>query len=260
MPEGRNITSADHQTVARPVAAMALDYKASTFEPPHAHPRAQLLHATSGMMQITTDAASWIIPPGRALWLPAFTVHDVRCRGDVSFRTLYIDEAAAGVALPKQAQVVAVSDLLTELILEAIALPLEYDRDGRDGRIMTLILDELQRMPILPLNLVMPADPRLRRVCAALLEDPGDRSDLDQWARRAGMARRTLTRRFRAETGMGFGEWRQQLRLLEGLSRIVTGQSVTGAALDAGYHSPSAFTAAFASNLGAPPSKYRPRG
>jgi len=260
MPEGRNITSADHQTVARPVAAMALDYKASTFEPPHAHPRAQLLHATSGMMQITTDAASWIIPPGRALWLPAFTVHDVRCRGDVSFRTLYIDEAAAGVALPKQAQAVAVSDLLTELILEAIALPLEYDRDGRDGRIMTLILDELQRMPILPLNLVMPADRRLRRVCAALLEDPGDRSDLDQWARRARMARRTLTRRFRAETGMGFGKWRQQLRLLEGLSRIVTGQSVTGAALDAGYHSPSAFTAAFASNLGAPPSKYRPRG
>ena len=256
---GHIITSADHQTVPRPIAALALDYKASTFEPPHAHPRAQLLHATSGVMQITTAAASWIIPPGRALWLPALTVHEVRCRGDVSFRTLYIDEAAAGVTLPKQAQVIAVSDLLTELILEAIALPLEYDREGREGRIMTLILDELQRMPVLPLSLMMPTDPRLRRICTALLEEPGDQSDLDQWARRAGMARRTLTRRFRAETGMGFGEWRQQLRLLEGLSRIVTGQSVTGAALDAGYHSPSAFTAAFASNLGAPPSKYRSR-
>lgn len=150
-------------------------------------------------------------------------------------------------------------DLLTELILEAIALPLEYDRDGRDGRIMSLILDEIQRMPVLPLSLVMPADQRLRRICAALLENPGDRSDLDQWARRAGMARRTLTRRFRAETGMGFGAWRQQLRLLEGLSRIATGQSVTAAALDAGYHSPSAFTAAFGSNLGASPSKYRTR-
>lgn len=259
MPVRRDITSTDHQTAARPVTALALDYKASTFEPPHAHPRAQLLHATSGVMQITTAAASWIIPPGRALWLPAFTIHEVRCRGDVSFRTLYIDAEMAGVALPKQAQVIAVSDLLTELILEAIALPLEYDRKGRDGRLMSLILDEIQRMPVLPLSLVMPDDPRLRRVCAALLENPGDQSDLDQWARKAGMARRTLTRRFRAETGMGFGEWRQQLRLLEGLSRIVTGQSVTGAALDAGYHSPSAFTAAFASNLGVPPSKYRSR-
>lgn len=256
---GRRADSDSCQTVPRPVAALALDYSSGAIDPPHAHPRAQLIHATRGVMQVTAMAASWIIPPGRALWLPAQTIHEVRCRGDVSLRTLYIDEATAGVPLPRQAQVIAVSDLLTELILEATELPLEYDQEGRDERIMTLILDEILRMPVLPLGLVMPVDDRLRRICASLLADPSDDRDLDDWAREAGMGRRTLTRRFRLETGMGFGAWRQQLRLLEGMSRIATGQSVTDAALDAGYQSPSAFTSVFSKSLGVPPSKYRLR-
>ena len=70
------------------------------------------------------------------------------------------------------------------------------------------------------------------------------------------MSRRTFTRIFRAETGMSFGEWRQQACLFAALPRLAAGESVTGLALDLGYESPAAFTSMFKRMLGAPPSRY----
>lgn len=190
----RSTISATYQNVARPVAAMAVEYPSGAVEPPHTHPRAQLIYATSGVMYVTTDDSSWILPPGRALWLPAFTTHAVRFRGDVSFRTLYVKESVVDSPLPRQGQAIAVSNLFAALILEAIELPIEYDDHGREDRVMTLILDEIQRMPVLPLSLPMPTNDRLRRICSLLLQDPTSQHDLGDWAREAGMGRRTLTR------------------------------------------------------------------
>jgi AraC-like DNA-binding protein len=51
---------------------------------------------------------------------------------------------------------------------------------------------------------------------------------------------------------MGLAVWRQQARLMEALSRLASGQSITAVALDVGYESPSAFTAMFHRNFGVP--------
>ena len=56
----------------------------------------------------------------------------------------------------------------------------------------------------------------------------------------AGMSRRTFTRQFRAQTGVSFAEWRQQVCLLAAIERLSAGQAVTRCA-DLGYASPSAF-------------------
>jgi AraC-like DNA-binding protein len=70
------------------------------------------------------------------------------------------------------------------------------------------------------------------------------------------MGRRTFTRTFRKETGMSFATWRQNVRLVDALSRLATGHSVTATALDVGYNSPSAFTAMFRRTFGVPPTHY----
>jgi AraC-like DNA-binding protein len=70
------------------------------------------------------------------------------------------------------------------------------------------------------------------------------------------MSRRTFTRIFRSETGVTFATWRQNVRLIEAMSRLSTGQSVTAVALDVGYNSPSAFTAMFRRAFGVPPRQY----
>lgn len=251
----RSTKGIDYQKVPRPVAALADEYPPDYVDPRHSHERAQLLYASTGIMCVITDAATFIVPPQRALWIPPRVEHEVECRGHVSVRTTYIDTAARP-ALPTECRVFEVSALLRELIIEATILPIEYDVDGRDGRIMALILDEITRTPAVPLHVPMPSHPQLERACRAILADPAQNDTLDDWAEMASMGRRTFTRLFRRETGMSFAAWRQHVRLMEALSRLATGHRVTSVAFDVGYSSSSAFSAMFKRTFGAPPTQY----
>lgn len=251
----RSTRGIDYQDVARPIAGLADEYPPGFVDPRHSHKRAQLLYASVGVTQVTTDNASFVVPPQRAVWVPAGVAHEVHCRGHVSVRTLYVDPQVR-TDLSSTCRVLEVSDLLRELILEAITLPIEYDVDGRDGRVMALILDEIARAPTIPLHVPMPQDARLMRICRTILADPAHGDTLDQWAKIAGMGRRTFTRVFRRETEMSFAAWRQHVRLMEALSRLATGHHVTTVAFDVGYNSPSAFTAMFRRAFGAAPTQY----
>lgn len=239
----------------RPVAALADEYPSGHVDPMHNHVRAQLIYAISGVATVITGAAHFVLPPQRALWVPGGVEHEVHFRDQVSIRTLYIaPNATAG--LPENCRIVEVSDLLRELIVEATRIPVEYDVDGRDGRIMALILDELSRAPAVPLHVPMPKNDRLLRVCYAILHNPAKELAIDECADLAAMGRRTFTRAFRRETGMSYAIWCQNVRLMEAVSRLAGGQSVTSVALDVGYSSPSAFTAMFRRVFGVPPSHY----
>lgn len=234
---------------------MADEYSAGFIDPQHQHSRAQLLYASAGVMSISTAEGSFVVPPQRALWIPSGVEHEVSCREPVSLRTLYFDPSGTA-DLPSRCRVLEISELMRALILEAMMLPPEYDMGGREGLVMRLIQLEINRMPVAPLHVPMPKDPRLARVCRAIVADPASEGDLDHWAKMAGMGRRTLTRQFKQETGVGLATWRQHVRLLEALSRLATGQPVTTVAFDVGYESPSAFTAMFQRTFGVPPSRY----
>ncbi|MNT43607.1 Regulatory protein SoxS [compost metagenome] len=67
---------------------------------------------------------------------------------------------------------------------------------------------------------------------------------------------KTIQRRFARETGMTFGQWRQQARLLAALERLAAGAKVVDVALDMGYGSPSAFATMFRRQFGVPPSAF----
>jgi AraC-like DNA-binding protein/mannose-6-phosphate isomerase-like protein (cupin superfamily) len=239
----------------RAIIALSDEYAANFVDPRHRHRRAQLLYACAGVMSVVTDDGSFIVPPQRAVWIPGGAEHEVSCRGPVSLRTLYIEPSAAAL-LPDRCRVLEVAPFLRALILEAMTLPRLYDEAGRDGRVMGLVLEEIRTQQIAPLHAPMPADPRLGRVCRALLADPSHPGDLDQWAELAGMGRRTFTRLFRDQTAMSFAAWRQHVRLLEALSQLAVGHSVTTVAYDVGYDSPSAFTAMFRRTFGVSPSRY----
>jgi AraC-like DNA-binding protein len=251
----RSTDRRDYETVPRPIGAMAKDFPDGFFIPPHAHPRHQLIHASTGVMRISTPQGAFVVPPHRAVWVPADVTHDVRMAGAVAMRTLYIARDAIE-SPPQECCVVAVSPLLHELVLRATTLPLLYDEHGAEGRVMALILDELRVLSVLPLNLPMPRETRLAKICRAILDDPASTLPLSGWGRRVGASSRTLARGFLRETGLSFGRWRQQARLLEALSRLAQGQSVTTIALDLGYESPSAFTSMFRRTLGRTPSTY----
>ena len=257
-PARRSTDPLDYQHVPRAVAAMPKDF-ASGFEvPPHSHERAQLIYATAGTMRVATDAGMWIVPPQRALWMPAGARHSIVMLSDLTMRTLYV-RADAAAFMPAACKVLSVSPLLRELIVRATELPMQYDEDGPAGLVVALIMAELRGLQSLPLQLPMPNDPRLRALCQTLLDSPGDSRPLAGWALTLNASARTLARRFHSETGLSFGAWRQQARVLEAMGRLGGGAPVTQVALDLGYDSVSAFSAMFRRAAGAPPSAYRQR-
>jgi AraC-like DNA-binding protein len=252
---GRSTKGADYQFVPRPIAALSDEYPAGFHDPRHSHVRAQLIYASKGVMLVVTDQASFIVPPQRAVWVPPGVPHEAYARRQLSIRTLYLSPEVCG-ELPKVCRVIEVSDLMRELIVEAARIPVEYEVNGRDGKVMDLILAELRTMHGAPLQVPMPRNERLARVCLSILKDPAQHVALDELADTAGMGRRTFTRAFRRETNVSFALWRQQVRLMEALSRLTAGQSVTDVAFVVGYSSSSAFTAMFRRTFGVPPTRF----
>ncbi|WP_404990778.1 AraC family transcriptional regulator [Cupriavidus pauculus] len=238
-----------------PVTAMAADYVPGHVTKPHQHPHAQLVHAMHGVMVVSTAEGQWTVPPTRGMWMPGGTTHWIRMVGRVQMRTAYIRPDAAP-DLPTQCTVLGISPLLRELILAAIDVPPLYEPDSRDGRLMRLLLDEVKLVPTLPLHLPRPSDTDLRKICDEIVGMPDTDLTLADWGSRLGVDPKTIQRRFARETGMTFGQWRQQARLLAALERLAAGDKVVDVALDMGYESPSAFATMFRRQFGVPPSAF----
>ena len=119
-----------------------------------------------------------------------------------------------------------------------------------------MIVDCIQKLQVAPLDVPIPENPKLKKIHQALVEDPADQRTLLEWADDVGMSSRTLARKIKAETNSTFGQWRQQIRLLEALRRLGQKEAVTRVAVDLGYDSPSAFIAMFKKALGSTPGQY----
>ncbi|MGX8881831.1 AraC family transcriptional regulator [Methylovorus glucosotrophus] len=238
-----------------PVTAMAEDYPDRHFIQPHTHRRAQFLYATQGVMIIETSTGRWVVPPSRGVWLQAHVEHTVRMRGDVCMRTLFVNPDAVP-ELPQGNAVVAVSPLLRELILAATSVPLEYETESRNGRLMRFLLDELQALPVLPFHIPWPTDARLAALCHHIYDTPDDQTQIAVWSGKLAMSVRTFHRRFRSSTGITFAQWRQLARLLRSLERLAEGASIIQVALEHGYTSQSAYAALFKRHFGVSPSMF----
>lgn len=227
------------------------DYPLGAAIAPHAHALNQVVFAKAGLMRVQTREGAWLVPPHRALWVPARVEHWISCRTAVAMRTVYL-HASLLPGPGTGCAVLAVSPLLRELILSLVEGP-----HGRESAILALMAHELATtVPVVPLHLPEARDPRLRRACNRLAADPGAAVPLGRLAAEAGASPRTLMRLFQAETSLSFRGWQRWLRLLVALERLAAGERVTTVALDLGYASPSAFTAAFRAELDVTPRHY----
>ncbi len=238
---------------------------------PHRHVWAQLVFSMTGAVRVNTEgtgtaawpaaSATYIVPPSRAVWIPPGLVHAVTAIEQAELHTLYLNpELLAGEAW-SVGRVLEVSPLLRELVLALPAVPdpappeSADDTERRRG-IESLVLMELQRARPLALGVALPQDGRLRRLCEAMLREPGRHAGLDEWAAEAGASPRTLSRLFREQLGTSFAQWRSQLLLAHALTLAARGRPMSHIAAELGYASASAFTAMVTRTVGMPPSRF----
>ncbi len=256
-------------TAARPVRAKLRWLAADTQVMPHSHPWAQVAISTTGVIRLTVNHGTYIVPPSRALWIPPGVEHAVTMVEDADLRTLYFHQprGRCGPGVPRdqedawrQCRVLEVSDLLRALVREMPTTP-----DGgpaispadlrREQHLSALVRGELARAAAVKLGVDLPQDKRLRHLCEAVLADPTRHDTLADWAQDTGASPRTVARLFRSELGSTFTQWRQQVILAKAVSLAAGRMPMGQIAAELGY-SPSAFSAMVRKSVGQPPGRF----
>jgi AraC-like DNA-binding protein len=218
----------------------------------HTHPDHQLAWAASGVLSVRTQTATWVLPPTRALWIPAGLRHETRSAGAATMRSAYVRPERCPIDWTEPTPVGA-SPLLAELIGHLADATLGADQRARAESVLVDLLEPAQMSTI---ELRLPAGEPARQVARALARDPADRRSLDDWGRQVGASGRTLARAFVAGSGITFGRWRALLRLQAALPALAAGEPVGNVARRAGYETTSAFVAAFRRETGTTPAAY----
>jgi AraC-like DNA-binding protein/quercetin dioxygenase-like cupin family protein len=218
----------------------------------HTHPDHQLAWAASGVLTVRTDAATWVLPPTRALWIPAGIRHETLSAGAATMRSAYVrpDRCRIDWAEPTP---VSASPLLAELVGYLERRDLDPDRRAHAEAVL---VDLLKPVAMTTIEVRMPGDDRARQVASALYVDPADGRTLAAWGHEVGASERTLARAFLSDTGVSFGRWRTLLRLHAALMALADGEPVGNVARHVGYESDSAFVAAFRRETGVTPAAY----
>jgi AraC-like DNA-binding protein/quercetin dioxygenase-like cupin family protein len=222
--------------------------------PPHSHPLGHLVHAASGVLSLLTDGGAWIAPANRFAWVPAGFEHSHRAHGRTDMRIIFLDDALAS-ALPRAPAVLVATPLAREA---ALAVTSGRDRsESALDHLRWVIVDEATTSPEQPLHLPEPRDPRLRAVIREVEQDLASPRSLTDLAERTGSGARTISRLFREETGMGYRQWRLQLRVHHALVLLADGATVTDTAAECGWATTSQFIEQFAPLVGMTPGQYR---
>src|SRR6202023_571087 len=250
---------AEHTATGDGVHLVARNYRKGIRLDTHMHREAQLVYAAKGTMQVTTPKGRWLVPPDRAVWVPARLEHAIDVLADIEMRTLYFD--LAWLAREQRSDslaaefVVRVSPLLQQIILALFDGSNNPDRPELWVRLAVL---ELHHAEDSTTFIPLPHEPRCRRAADIVLGDPTGSHEIEALAREVGTSARTLSRLFSSETQLSFKSWCQRARIAAAIEKLSVDAnvSVKQLASDLGYASVPAFSHAFRQVTGKTPTEF----
>lgn len=247
--------------IDRPVGAgfAFVDPSRNVFYDWHAHDYHQLAYAIDGPSQIETRAGRYVLPAGRAAWIPAGLEHRMlvsAARGTA----LYFSPATVS-DIAQRVRILVAQPLMREMILHATRWPRgESETDPLAAsffRTLALLCGEWLEAE-LPLFLPGATHPAIIRAMDFAAGDMAAASQAGA-AAAAAMSERSFRRLFARETRMSWQEWLGQARILTAMGLLTEGRRVTDVAAQVGYASLSAFAHAFNKLAGEPPAAFRRR-
>lgn len=115
---GAGLAAAGADPSFHPLFGIAHELPGGFADPIHKHDEGQLLYAAAGTMSVTADRMSLVLPPNRAIWLPAGTRHEMECRNPMTLCAVHVDQRWS--ELSGGCCVLEVTDFLRALILEVV--------------------------------------------------------------------------------------------------------------------------------------------
>lgn len=239
----------------KPILSVSLDVSETKCAEKHAHPRAQLIYSSQGTMKVATPESIWYVSSDQAIWVPGMSEHQVFFLNGNHIRNIFVSPLHTNT-LPQECFALNISPFMRELILKVAGIGNNYTMNSTQGRLIQVLLDELQLVS--PTRCCLPLSDNfyLKPVISELLKNPGDTGGIDYFAGLACTSPRTLSRLFIHELGLPFSKWRKQLKLLNAIEMLDKGFSVSQISFDLGYNSPSAFIDMFRKEFGVSPGKY----
>ncbi|MCF7550069.1 helix-turn-helix domain-containing protein [Pseudonocardia sp. WMMC193] len=216
----------------------------------HRHEQHQIAWVSEGLTTAVVEDRTWVLPPTRALFVPAHAAHDVVNRPPAALHCLYVWPHACPLDWTAPT-VIGVGPLLRELMLALSGPALQAVEESARTLFFGLVGAVTDPGVAVPL----PDDRRARAVAQWLVSRPDDPRGLDELAPAAGTSVSTLRRAF-AETGMTFTDWRTQVRLQAALPHLADGMPVAGVARRVGYASLNGFVDAFRRHFGHTPAAH----
>ena len=220
----------------------------------HRHEHDELTWIVAGSCTLVIGERRWNVDSSRALVVPAGVEHDVVPRPDSLVFPLFFPEGLAAEGEVRPIPRTPALDACVRVLLQSgIATPQAVA--AARAEVVRRVGEATRRRS----ELVLPTDPRARRVAARILEQPASPLRLEDWARVVHISAKTLQRAFVKETGMTYPRWRLRARLLAARTLLEDGASVESTARDVGYAGAGAFIAAFRREYGVTPGAHRSR-
>ena len=224
----------------------------------HAHTRHQLLYAFSGTLRLEAENGLYLLPPQRAVWIPAGVLHRTTLKkvrsGTVFLAPLLVPTEIARV------RIISAAPFVREMVRYALRWPATRDPDDQLAnawfRTMGLLCAEWIRDEM-PFHLPAARTDQVAMAMEYTLQNL-ESATMKAAAQAAALSERHFRRRFTRETGIAWRLFRHQARMLRAMELLAEADTnITEVAYAVGFNSLSAFAKSFALFTRQTPSQYR---
>jgi len=227
----------------------------------HFHDVHEIEYAGRGMVEVTTEAGHYLLPPHQAAWIPAGLHHQTTLSAGAQTLAVLFEPGLVPAA-GDRVRILAVSALLREMMLYSSRWPIARTESGPEadsffqalGHVVAEALDDER-----PLSLPTATDPVVTAAIDYTLSHL-DRVTVSDVTRAAGVAERTLRRVFSAHLGMSWRSYLIRARVLRAMALLAEpDRSVLDVSIAVGFDDAGAFARSFARHCGETPSAYKRR-
>jgi AraC-like DNA-binding protein len=227
----------------------------------HFHDVHEIEYACRGIVEVSTQAGHYLLPPHQAAWIPAGLHHQTTLNAGVQTIAVLLEPGLVPAA-GDRVRVIAVSALLREMMLYSVRWPISRTEPEAAagsffpalGNVVGEALDDER-----PLHLPVSADP-LVTAAADYTRTHLGYVTLSDVTRAVGVSERTLRRLFSARLGMSWRSYLLRARVLRAMALLTQpDSSVLEVSIAVGFDDAGAFARSFAGHCGETPSAYRRR-